>query len=683
MAIRNRKTRSLGALLAMLIGSSVLVAVLAGTAAVAGATPSPGTAGIKICKVWTASSIASATGPFVFWIKGPSYSDGIEVDVSAGQCVETDVWEAGTYTVTEAYADWYQVTNIAELDNLGDVSFPTDQSLPGNSPADLVSYVAITSDQVSAGDEVTVQYTNDLVTGNAEICKAQTPGDTLSGPFTFALTNTNDEASGSGGLSFDIPETLNVGGCTGNITVPAGVLEVTEAGTNLYVTSITATLDNTSENELGYHNLTDGASESWVYPDSQVTTVVTYTNDTVGLEVCKAWDGDPYSQPQGTATTYSFSETATNPNGDGPATAPSSFTLNAGGCNTPTQYAPGTIVKITEGVTPGTEVRAITPSGALTTVPDNDSDDPDLANRTVTVVVGADTTTGTPSNSATVTFTDGIAYPSTLKICKDLAADETASAPFTFTVSGPQYVPEYQADGTATPGWFFGEIANGSFTVSVPAGECEFATPTVSSKNPSYLTTNWFDLLPYNSTQTITESGTTNFAATNVAISSSFTDVSVYEGGVFTPTTEPVLSNISLGTTGGTSSANVTMSEGASETIVTWTNMDPPPAAPHSTGSVTVANPGAPNAGTTTAKTLPIATAVAAAVSKLDAPGGRVALTRDEHTVTRLNRTISRIEKSLKSHKLTRLERSRDLKQLRQLRARMLHFLVLIYKLTR
>ena len=658
--------RSLGALLAMLVGSSVLVGVLASTSATAGATVTEGGSGyLKICKVWTASSVASATGPFVFYYDNGAGTSG-SVSVDAGACSNPIPVPAGTYTVTEQEEPWYQITAIAELDSLNEVTYDAT-ALPGYTPA----YAGVLS-----GNETVVQFTDALVTGQTEICKSDVPNDTLSGTFSFNLTNTDDEASGSGGLVYDIPVSVTIptGGtaCSDPVTVPAGVMEVTEAGTNLYVTSISANLDSpTGINLLLYANDTDGASESLVLSSSlgPEVTVVSYTNATVGLEICKAWDGDPSTQPQGTSTTYSFSETASG--AAGPNTAPPTFTLEAGQCSTPTAYRAGTTVTITEGVTPGTEVRAINAYGAESTLPDNDSDDPNLATRSVSLIIGTPvTSTGSSSDAAVVYFVDGLAVPSTLKICKDAPA---GSGPFTFTVAGPQYVSKYTSTGTLTTGWFYGEIANQSFTVSVPANECEFATPPTYTGDPNSEAS-----LPYNSTQLVTESGTANFMAT--AITANVTNVGVFEDGVFTSNGESVLSNITLGATGGASSVDVTMSEGPSETIVTWTNVDPPPpaAAP---GPVTVANPGGSNAGTTTTPTLATAIKVATAVSKLTSHE-RALLAKYEHSVMKLDKSIKAAEKSLKSLSLSKSAHSKLLKHLAHLRAERVHLALLILKLT-
>lgn len=690
------RMRSLGAVLAMLIGSSVLVgAVAATTATTAGAT---GWGLLKVCKTWTpTTAVAGLTvdnnaAPFVFYV-----SNGESMTTlysQAGSCSNTISVETGVpYTVTEQVESWYQETAIGPGQGTpaSDLSFDST-ALPGYTPVT----VTIPAD----GDEAAVDITDSLVTGQAKLCKADSAaGDNLSGTFDFALTNTADEESGSGGLTFDVPDsvTIPVGGseCSAPVTVPAGVLEVTELGTNLYDTGVTATLGGPpGPNELVTMDDIAGTSESDVLPQTpsnyfspdspSLVTVISYTDATVGLEICKFWDGDASTQPQGAATTYSFTETVIS-GVAGPDTAPTTIApILAGGCTNPSAYRAGTTVEITESAQPGTEVYNIVDSGSLTTVGSTLTPPPypNVATRTTEVIVGASTGQGlTPeasesTNSAEVDFYDGLAYPSSLEICKNAPAD---TGPYTFTVAGPQYVSEYTGTSgtTVTPGWFYGEIAPGSFTVSVLAGGCEPATPMINPNDPS----SEF-LLPYDSTQLVTESATTGYSAS--AITASLTDVLVWEGSppVDTDTGTPVLANTMLGSSGTTSSVDVTMSEGPSDTLLYWTNVDPP-APSTSITPVTVANPGGSNAGTTTAPTLPEAISVSKVVSnEITNPHVRPELTRYEHKYLQLNKQIKAAEKALRSSKLTKAQRIALLHRLARLRAERSRYALDIVRLT-
>jgi hypothetical protein len=687
MGIRTTRMRKLGAVLALLLGSSVLVGAIATTAAsglsggatggpsgsatgstgASGATgglsgdPFDGNAYIKICKAWTATSIATVDNNNQgFWFKIKETDDVLDpyfVKVNAGACsLPLQVHAGKTYEITEVYEPWYQETAIKELDSLNAVTYDSSD-LPGYTPA----FVTVPA----AGDEAAVQFTNAIVTGQTEICKSDVPNDTLSGTFSFDLTNTPYSEYQSGGLTYSIPVSVTIaqGGsaCSPPVTVPAGPMEVTEGGTNLYVTSISANLSSpTGISLLLWDSTVAGESISWVPPSSpaEPVDVVSYTNATVGLEVCKTWDGEGgYGEPQGRATEFPFTEAVVS-GVAGPDTAPGPFSIEADQCSLPTQYRAGTIVSVTEGPVPGTKVYDIDNSGALSTVPMTT----DYGNRTTEVIVGAPVTGAPGSNTdeAWVTFTDGLAYPSTLKICKDAPA---GSGPFSFTVSGPQYVSEYTSTGTVTTGWFPYEIADQTFTVTgVLPGECLFATPPTEPGDPAYQ-----GYLPYNSTQLVTEMATSGFAASSIALTSLNTNVGVWTPSGFEITNEPALTNVTLGGTDTTSSADVTISEYPAETDVTWTNVDPP-AAP--TAPVTVSNPGGSNAGTTTAPTLPEAISVSKVVTALNANAHlRSELSKDTHQYLKLSKDLKAIETALRSSKLTKEQRAADMRLLAHLRA--------------
>jgi len=632
-----KKLRTTGAVVALLAGSLTLVGVLASTSSATTVTGSidPSTPYIEICKAFTPPPISvdtSASFSFTITDDGPTYTGPVTtVAVTAGFCSDPIVVPTAldTYTITEASAPWYQVTAITAAIPPGSYLLST------NLVADWMDNSAGSADvSVSDGSVSTVDFTNALVTGYTEICKTTSSG--LTGNETFGLT-------GEDGYSSSV--TVPVGGCSGPIEVPAGDLTVVENGTNLHVTSITAYKDgDTSFNELESSDVVTGTAVVKVWPssDGHLETLVTYADDLVGLKVCKYFDGELEAQPQGSTTLYTFTETATNAAGNGPSTAPSSFSLEAGQCSYVTNYAPGTVVTITESPQPGTKVGEIVASGAESEV----TGYPDLPNATEQIVIGTPviSTAGVSGNEADVSFINELAEPSTLKICKDVAS---GSGTFTFTVAGPQYVGATDA------------IKPGLIKVSVVGGYC--GLPVTD--------------LPYNSTQLVTESGTTGWQASSIAISSLFTNVSLYEGPWnFVPTTEDVLSAIHLGSAGGVSTADVTMSEGPSMTIVAWTNTDPPVAALAATpGPVTVANPGL-NAGTTTAPDTADAVSVAATVSQ------NVQRMTDRALVLKLRVEIKAAVKKL-SHKLSKAARAAERKRLAHLRAEVRHLLALMRKL--
>ena len=402
----------------MLIGSSVLVGAVAATATTAGAT-AEGAGLLKICKTWTPNSLVTVNNNsnegFEFYVTGGSY-DSQEVWVQPGGCSTLDIQSGTPYTISEQVEDWYQITAIGP-------GASTPASWISFDPTQLPGYTDVVAEIPAAGNEATVDFTDSLVTGQAEICKTDVSGDNLSGTFNFDLTNTDAEASDSGGLNYDVPVsvTIPVGGtaCSPPVTVPAGEMEATEDGTNLYVVpdGVTANLDGPNgADELIWQNNVDGGSGSWILPQTPSNyfttspaymTVVNYTDATVGLEICKYWDGDASTQPQGSATEYSFTETVIS-GVAGPDTAPATFDLTAGECSNPTPYRAGTTVEITEGPTPGTEVYGIDDSGSLSTVGSSSTPPPypNDATRTTEVVIGAPVTGsyGSNTNSAEVDF---------------------------------------------------------------------------------------------------------------------------------------------------------------------------------------------------------------------------------------------------------------------------------------
>ncbi|MGB9111124.1 MAG: hypothetical protein WCF24_00160 [Acidimicrobiales bacterium] len=632
----SKKFRSVVALLALVGGSMALVGAIAATS---GATADGGY--IEICKVFATPPISVTTdAPFTFTITGDTNAWTTTVTVDAGtaaapSCDDPVPVDLGqSYTIAETPGVWYGVTDI-ETSTYPGQSFLLSDSLSAGT-ADV---------SVSAGTVSSVTFTNSLVTGYAKVCKTSPAGSPLSGNYSFNLAGEDGYAS-----TVTVPLIAGTVSCSGAIQVPAGVLTTTEAGTNLYVTGITA-YENSNTNDgilTGGPDLVTGTASFTVEPNTDMTqiSVVTYTDDVVGLKICKEWDGDLADQPQGTATTYSFTETVNN-GVAGPDTAPGTFNLTANpgeNCSSPVAYRPGTSVTITEGVTPGTEAYSIDNYGAQSLDP-SVTPNPDLANRSITVLIGTPTTSsGSPGNEAVIEFHDGLAYPSTLELCKDAGTD---TGTFNFTIAGPQYVGDTLA------------IAPGSFTASitVPAG---VTNGTVCQD---------FTNLPYNGTQLITETGQANFQAT--AISSNLTDVSVWEGSTFTATTEPVLSNVTLGGVDTNSSADVTMSEGPSTTQITWTNADPPPPAAPS-HPATVANPGSTNAGTTTAPTYPQAVSIAAHVAQ------KVNAFKYVSRLLKVETSMRSIERALRSHHLSAALRRADLKRLAHLRAERVHLFTLI-----
>jgi hypothetical protein len=90
----------------------------------------------------------------------------------------------------------------------------------------------------------------------------------------------------------------------------------------------------------------------------------------------------------------------------------------AGSCSIPVSYPAGTSIAVTEGIVPGTKAETIVGSGADSTVTGSVS----IPSRTITVILGTPVTAAPgqilPGNEAVVTYTNEVAAPGELKICK-------------------------------------------------------------------------------------------------------------------------------------------------------------------------------------------------------------------------------------------------------------------------
>jgi len=261
--------------------------------------------------------------------------------------------------------------------------------------------------------------------------------------------------------------------------------------------------------------------------DASTQTLITFTNTSVRLKVCKYVDQGltnlgPYS--------FSFPTVTGNAGPAGPI-APISITAGVGAANAVCQvvgtFRAGTTVTIVEGIVAGTKVGSIAVNpgtdaydGGPTIVPGSLS----LPNRTVTVELG--------KGETVVTYQNIPALPGQLKLCKVAGISPPGSPPvlpgtvFTFAVTLPS-----------------GAISN----VLVPAGSC------VVVGN-----------FPFNTTLGITEAAITNVTVQSITALPSF----VVVGGV--NTNQPVLTNINL----AGRSTNVTIGEN-NITEVTFVNIDP------------------------------------------------------------------------------------------------------------
>ena len=269
---------------------------------------------------------------------------------------------------------------------------------------------------------VTVTYTNSLKTGVVEACKSIVAGSGLTGSWQFTIT---------GGNGYSSVQNVTAGTCSPPVTVPAGKVIVQETGdASESVTSITATqgaLPGTNA-ILGplagpAGNLDTATVVAAVQAgDASVQTIVTMTNNSVRLKLCKYVDqGLTNTGPY----TFRFGTVTGNAGPIGPI-SPVSITAGTAAapiCTVVGTYRAGTTVPITEDIIAGTKVGSITVNpatdaydGSPTVVPGTLS----TANRTVTVQLGAGETV--------VTYQDVPASPGTLKICKVAGSLSTAGA---------------------------------------------------------------------------------------------------------------------------------------------------------------------------------------------------------------------------------------------------------------
>jgi hypothetical protein len=387
-----------------------------------------------------------------------------------------------------------------------------------------------------------------------EVCKQIVTGSGLTGTFQFTVT---------GGNGFTSTVSVPVGDCSAPITVPAGLVMVRETGDlSESVTAITATQTAAGTNAIVGPNAGPSADlptatvvAAVAAGDASRQTLVTVTNNSVRLKLCKYVDGGLTNTTAPGNSRFPFTFSAVGNAGPNGPIAP--LTLAAGNsfatavCTVVGTFRAGLTVQITEGITPGTKVGSITTNptintgGTPTVVPGSLS----LPNRTISVVLGAGETV--------VTYEDVPALPGMLKICKVAGVSTPPVAPgtvFTFTIT----------NGTAVR------------TLAVPAGSCA-------------IDTNY----PFDTTLSVVETAVTN--TTVQSITAVPTNVSVLQGGVATNTNQLVLTNVNL----AARSTSVTIGEN-NITEVTYVNVDPLPDTTVTTGTTTGGTTGSTTGGSST-----------------------------------------------------------------------------------
>src|SRR3954452_22420525 len=175
--------RKLVVLVGMLVGAA-LWAVPAFAEAPAAAAVDPATLGyIEVCKT-TGSDIAAGT---LFGFSIPAAVDASQqsITVASGAC-SSPIQVAGTpgadgtvqTTVTEASAPWFSISGISVTTNFNGATTSV--------PTSTTSFTVKGGSSIAA--ETRVTYTNVLVTGFIEVCKAPAANSGLtSGEFSFRI----------------------------------------------------------------------------------------------------------------------------------------------------------------------------------------------------------------------------------------------------------------------------------------------------------------------------------------------------------------------------------------------------------------------------------------------------------------------------------------------------------------
>jgi len=682
----------LGAL-AVLSGAGGLGA-FASTASATQDPVSPTNASVEVCKA-SVTGLLAVTGSFTFHVTGAAGNGN--VSVAAGTCSAPIPVTGTTSVVTEASDPSYSVTAIAVPPGGvipgTNTSYLTASSLSGQS-ATLALATNLTD---------TVTFTDTINPGWVEICKNAAATSGLTGTFAFKVAGAEGWLNG-GPASANLPNiNVAVGSCSAPLEMPAGSVISTEAGTNLYVTSLTANYGGTTTSALvGSPNLITGTATALVRPfgDPSTQTDINYTDNVVAFKVCKVWD--PSAGPQPSATqlypfTFAVSGAA------GPVTAPPSVSLAAGTCSPVTTFRAGTAITVTEGIVPGTKVESIVDTDAkngsvaesilntgTVTAPVLATN---VVTRSVTYVLGTPVTATqtVPGNEVAATFTDVDAAPGTLKVCKYAGTNaagtvvQPVGTTFNYTYTGTAYAT------VASTGVAVGQVVPVSGSFSVQLGQC-----TIVSENP-VLSTGGLTPVPflYNSNVSLTEVPSAGNAVSSISAASSFVSVlgtSLTNGVGTMPflTAEPVVSSIN--TAAGTSVATIgetTVSE------IDYFNIDPPfvTVTPDpvvtggspvvvstptitSSGVSTVAN-GNSSSGNSVAPVVAPAvapTTPALSVTKVVAPLTKAQkaalLKKDERSLSNVKAAITRENKLLKGH-LTTAARKADVKRLSQLKSEM------------
>lgn len=542
-----------------LLGAAVAMGMMVFAApALATTTTDPGF--LEICK--TSTGLAG-TPSFTYHVTGHA-----DVTVPNNSCSAPFTVSSGNVTVQEVPGTFYTVSSISTAPGSALISSnPKGSGALNTGPnGTAVVSVAASTDPSTA---TIVNYTNIPVTGYIEVCKNNAPDAGLTGNFTFTITGNN---------AFTTSTSVPIGHCSLPILVPAGAVTVTEAAPNS-VTSITVQNGSPSTTNAAGGTATVTVKPSSAPGDTSQEAIVTFTNETAQLKICKI------ASDSGVTAPYTFTAVG---NGDPsfPGGITRTVTVLPGQCqlvpgpytnpNGTTGWRAGTTVTVSEGVVPGTAVTAITVTPSSREVPGAKTLSP-LPNPTSPGPAGQDAVL-LGSGETQVSFTNDSEPGGTLKICENPDAKAPATAVETFNVSSP------------TP-------AGSTTTAAVPFGSCTIVPNPVTADG----------LWLYNSTVTIVQTASA-FPFVSVSVSPT--------ARLLSPAGPSISVSIGSGDT----------------TIATYTN-DPPGSGGSSGGGSGSSGSGSASGGVTIG-----GSTVIAAVSGTTATGGSAAPA--SHTQLRSARLI-------------------------------------------
>jgi hypothetical protein len=392
--------RKLVVLLGMLVGAAVWA-----VPAFAQEPVDPGTLGyIEVCKT-TGADIAAGT---LFGFSIPAAVDASQrsVTVASGAC-SSPIEVAGTpgtdgtfqTAVTEASAPWFSISGISVTTNYNGATTSV--------PTSTTSFTVMGGASIAA--ETRVTYTNVLVTGFIEVCKAPAANSGLtSGEFSFRIQAGLNAVSNSFMSDQTIAVPLNQ--CSSPIAVPAGAVTVTETGGGVFITNVTVSGGgNSSPATVTDNGVTVNVAASTT-PGSE--TLVRFFDALSTLKICKIGGTNGLGAFTGSVSfTIGGAATTSATVASGPAGSP--------GCVQIGSVIPGSTISISEGPTVGAMVSAVDLNGGTAGL---------------TTSLAAGTVSFSAVNGANVvTYTNVLATPVPVKVCKAGAA---AGAVIPLSISG-------------------------------------------------------------------------------------------------------------------------------------------------------------------------------------------------------------------------------------------------------